>query len=569
MEEKNKQPLQVREDQNNNDSGQINLMQDRLLSSMMRANDIARIADRTDMIQGMIDLMMEITLAEVANFFQLDANTDELVITHVCGSAESQHLIGLRLSRQQKIPGLTLCDTKMAVAGVLSPEMNWLRVVDPLNTTRLSNVINLPVISQGRTLGIIQLFNYHHAALDLLMALGERLALEMDHRDELTQTQFTNHRLLTLVDILGKITGTLDRNRLLNLVTESASELVDAERSSVFLVNPGTREMAFQVAYQKPDAGSPARSEKDSGAAAKPAAKRDAGKKLGEKTTQKVNRQEDEFSHFNRSAITVPLRGNAGENEATGERKQVLGGLMVFNKRNTFFKEEDAQLMEILARQVSNNLQIAEMYESAGELFLGVIKALASAIDAKDPYTQGHSQRVSDFSVLIAQELGFEDTWVNDLRIGSLFHDIGKIGIPDEILLKNGKLNDSEFEFIKLHPYKGVNILSQVKLLEPMVPAILEHHERLDGSGYPAKLAGQQISWMGRIVAVADVYDAMTSTRPYRAGFRHEEVLAHLRRNAGIQFDPDCVQALETILSSSNQRQISGGTSSLKPERLL
>ncbi len=141
---------------------------------------------------------------------------------------------------------------------------------------------------------------------------------------------------------------------------------------------------------------------------------------------------------------------------------------------------------------------------------------------------------------------------MNDLRIGSLFHDIGKIGIPDAILLKNGKLTEHELEFIKLHPRTGVNILSQVKLLEPMTPAILEHHERLDGTGYPSKLTDKQISWMGRIVAVADVYDAMTSNRPYRMGLGSREVFTYLYEKAGILFDAECVRALDRALTRAN-----------------
>jgi putative nucleotidyltransferase with HDIG domain len=263
--------------------------------------------------------------------------------------------------------------------------------------------------------------------------------------------------------------------------------------------------------------------------------------------------EEGEFSYFNRSAITVPLRSQPLSHDRAEEHDHVLGGLMVLNKSSASFQEEDAKLMQILANQVSTFLQVADMYESTGELFLGVIKSLITAIDAKDPYTQGHSQRVSDYSVLIARELGLDETSVNDIRVGSLLHDIGKIGIPDSILLKNGRLSVEEFQSIKGHPLTGVSILSQVKLLEPMLPAILEHHERLDGSGYPAKLNDRQISWMGRIVAVADVFDAMTSNRPYRQAASIHEVLSYLNEKKGILFDTACVQALQNILARSKR----------------
>ncbi len=498
------------------------------------------------MVDGLLDLMLEITLADSANFFQLDADTNELVVTHIRGDSESQYLIGLRINRHQGLPGIALCDTRTIVVGDLTSEPDWLRAVDPATAASKRNVINLPVAHQAQTLGIIQIFNYQTADLDLLKILGERLAVEMDRRKEVDSTRLSNQRLLTLVDMLGEVAGTLDRNRLLHLVTENATRLVGAERSSIFLVDPNTRDRIFQVAYQSPEQeNSPTLTQRPN----KPQTRFNLN--LSGQKGQSSQFQTGEFSYFNRAAITVPLRTEPPAGDSPDDGKHVLGGLMVLNRQGASFHEQDAQLMHILATQASTFLQVAEMYETSGELFLGVIKALARAIDAKDPCTQGHSERVSDYSVLIGQELGLDDSFLNDLRIGSLFHDIGKIGIPDGILLKNGKLNNSEFEFIKQHPQMGVNILNQVKLLELATPAILEHHERLDGSGYPAGLTDKQISWMGRIVAVADVYDAMTSDRPYRPGIENQDVLSYLHEKVGILFDTDCVQALENILSRS------------------
>jgi HD-GYP domain-containing protein (c-di-GMP phosphodiesterase class II) len=532
---------------------------DWILSVMTRANEIARAEDANSMIEGMLDMMMEISLADSVNFFQLDPSTDELVMTHVRGDAESEYLVGLRLNRQQGLPGLAFCDSKIVVVGDLPSEPDWLRVVDPVSAARKRNVINLPVLNKEKTLGVIQIYNYQQAELDLLMVLGDRLAVEMEQRKEVDSTRASNQRLLTLVDMLGEVAGTLDRNRLLHLVTENASRLVGGERSSIFLVDPTTRDMIFQVAYKTPDPAEPPAE----GKVEPPSAVNNASGITRNHPTPKTRPtqfQPGEFSYFNRSAITVPLRSDAPSSGTTDSHQHILGGLMVLNGQSASFKEEDAQLLHILANQASTFLQVADMYEGAGELFLGVIKALATAIDAKDPSTKGHSQRVSDLSVLIARELGLDETSVNDLRIGSLFHDIGKIGIPDGILLKNGKLNENEIEYVKLHPRTGVNILSQVKLLEPMAPAILEHHERLDGSGYPAKLTDKQISWMGRIVAVADVYDAMTSNRPYRLGLSKVEVLMYLQEKAGTQFDPECVWALEQILSRPTQKDTGNST---------
>lgn len=552
MAEAGTQRLRVQENPAPENSYQFSQEREWVLSIIARADDIAGAGDTSRMVQDMLDLMIEVTLADSAHFFQLDDATDELVITHVRGDTDSQYLIGLRLNRQQGLPGISLCDTKIVVIGDMPTDPDWLRTVDPVNAARKKNVISLPVANKDRTQGVIQIFNFQQAELDLLLVLSNRFAVEMERRTGIEAIQRSNQRLLTLVDMLGEVAGTLDRNHLLHLVTENAARLVDAERSSLFLVDPNTSEMIFQVAYRPPEQAQLPSSAENIDKPAKLSRSNQPVRNCSSRPAHPSNLQEGEFSYFNRSAITVPLRSEPLVQDHTEDHTHVLGGLMVLNKPSASFQEEDAQLMRILANQASTFLQVAEMYESTGELFLGVIKSLITAIDAKDPYTQGHSQRVSDYSVLIARELGLDETLVNDIRIGSLLHDIGKIGIPDSILLKNGTLNINEIELMREHPRTGVNILGQVKLLDPMRPAILEHHERLDGSGYPAKLTDRQISWMGRIVAVTDVFDAMTSNRPYRQALSVREVLSYLHDKAGILFDAPSVQALDNILARTN-----------------
>lgn len=516
---------------------------ERLLSIMERANLVAGAPDTMKVIQGMLDLMVEITLAGSATFFQLDPETDEMIITAVQGDLDSQYLIGLRLNRQQGLPGITLNGSQPVVVGDLPSDPNWLRTIDPASAATKRNVINLPIIYNQYSYGLVQIFNYYQAELDLLLVLGDRLAIELKHRVQLDAAQRSKSRLQTLVEVIGEIAGTLDRNQLLHLVTENTARLVEAERSSIFLVHPETREMLFQVAYR-----TPAEENRTTSPAARP-----KNIPTGEPQHAAAHQPNDEFWYFSRSAITVPIHSDPLAKDHTVDRQHILGGLMALNKQDAAFQEEDAQLMQILANQASTFLQVAEMYESAGDLFLDVIKALAAAIDAKDPYTQGHSQRVSDYSVLISQELRLSEGLINDIRIGSLLHDIGKIGIPDAILLKEGKLTSEEYNIIKRHPTTGINILKQVKLLEPVLPAIAEHHERLDGSGYPAALNSGQISLMGRIVAVADVFDAMTSHRPYRPALTVAEVLSYLQSQAGNLFDPTCVAALQNIIVRANE----------------
>ncbi|HEY6509236.1 MAG TPA: HD domain-containing phosphohydrolase [Vicinamibacterales bacterium] len=183
--------------------------------------------------------------------------------------------------------------------------------------------------------------------------------------------------------------------------------------------------------------------------------------------------------------------------------------------------------------------------------YLGTIRALAAALDARDPYTAGHSERVSRSSVVIARQMGLPDADVAIIRLGALLHDIGKIGLADDILQKPEALTREEFEQIKRHPALGARILRQVSFLEPHLPIVELHHERPDGHGYPFGLRGDEIPLAARIVHVADAYDAMTSARAYRPARPLSTAVAELRLYAGTQFDPECVQAFTEALMAA------------------
>jgi putative nucleotidyltransferase with HDIG domain len=180
--------------------------------------------------------------------------------------------------------------------------------------------------------------------------------------------------------------------------------------------------------------------------------------------------------------------------------------------------------------------------------YVGAIRALATALDARDPYTAGHSERVSAISVAIGRQMRLAEERLEVLRLGSLLHDIGKIGVSDHILRKPGPLTPEEFEMIKQHPGLGARILRSVPFLAPHIPIVELHHERPDGKGYPHGLAGDEIPLLARIAHVADAFDAMTSARAYRPARGSAEALAELWKCAGAQFDAEVVQALAGAL---------------------
>lgn len=201
----------------------------------------------------------------------------------------------------------------------------------------------------------------------------------------------------------------------------------------------------------------------------------------------------------------------------------------------------ETKMLDAVAGILGAFLENIALYEEQQRTFVGTVKAMSSAIDAKDRYTQGHSERVAMISARIAQQYGMSEEEVERIRISGLVHDVGKIGVPEAVLCKPGRLTDDEFELIKLHPTIGYEILNDIPSLSDILPGVLHHHEKWDGTGYPDGLSGENIPLMARIMTIADTFDAMSSNRAYRSGMPREKVLAEIQRCAGTQFDPELV----------------------------
>lgn len=197
------------------------------------------------------------------------------------------------------------------------------------------------------------------------------------------------------------------------------------------------------------------------------------------------------------------------------------------------------------------NSELKETYEKLEKAYLESIQTLRYTVEAKDVYTRGHSDRVSEFSVLIGKKLGLSEEDLKTLRIGGLFHDVGKIGVPDSILLKDDKLTDDEYSEIKNHPSIGAHILSTATIFENIIPIVKHHHEKYDGNGYPGKLKGEEIPFLARIAAVADTFDAMTSVRPYRTALSLDVVRSEFEKFSGTQFDPKITKVFLDILDNN------------------
>ena len=196
------------------------------------------------------------------------------------------------------------------------------------------------------------------------------------------------------------------------------------------------------------------------------------------------------------------------------------------------------------------NSELSDTYEKLEKAYLESIQTLRYTVEAKDTYTRGHSDRVAQYSVLIGQKLNLSDDDLRLLQLGGLFHDIGKIGVPDDILKKNAKLTDDEYSEIKNHPSIGAHILSSATIFKDIIPIVKHHHEKYDGTGYPGRLAGNDIPYLARIAAVADSFDAMTSKRVYRDSLPLDVVINEFRRCRDTQFDPEIDDVFLDILEN-------------------
>ena len=205
-----------------------------------------------------------------------------------------------------------------------------------------------------------------------------------------------------------------------------------------------------------------------------------------------------------------------------------------------------SQMQEI--KDINEKLQ--NTYEELEKAYLESIETLRYTVEAKDSYTRGHSDRVSEYSYLIGKYLNLPEDDLKKLKLGGLFHDIGKIGIPDSILLKTERLTDDEYSEIKNHPAIGAHILSNASMFADIIPIVKHHHERYDGNGYPGKLKGEDIPYLARITAVADTFDAMTSRRAYRDPLPLDVVKSEFEKNSGTQFDPNIVPVFLDILNN-------------------
>ena len=240
-------------------------------------------------------------------------------------------------------------------------------------------------------------------------------------------------------------------------------------------------------------------------------------------------------------------------------QEKTVGYVSVDSLKPREYRARDLMLLTTLSDQTAVALEKAQLYKRLKETFYATVRTLAETIEKRDPYTWNHTKRVVDYSLAIARELGLPEEYYVRLELAAALHDIGKLGVRDDVLLKNGPLTAEEFAQMKKHPTYGEEILKHIKHLEDVIPGIKYHHERCDGKGYPYGLKGEEIDITARIIAVADSFDAMTTNRPYRSALSLDVAINELIRFSGTQFDTAVVEAFLSTPVREELRTKEGG----------
>jgi len=354
--------------------------------------------------------------------------------------------------------------------------------------------------------------------------------------DKLKRIEEKVERLALLSQLSQILNSTLDHKEIRRRAMEAATRLMKAEVGSLLLVDEGKRQLYFEVALGDREEEIKTISLNFGEGIAGWVAQH--GKPLVVNSPEKDRRffkGVDERTEFKtRNIICVPVK----------VKEKIIGVLEAINKKGKKgFDKEDLSLLTSLADQVAIALDNSRLYEELEEMFFQTADSLADAIEQRDPYTGGHTRRVTQYSLAIAKYLRLKHLDRKWLKIASVLHDIGKIGIGDSILKKPERLSPEEFNLIKRHSDIGVKIIEHIRQLREIVPGVKYHHEQVDGKGYPDGLRGDEIPMLAKIVAVADTYDAITTDRPYRKAMEKEVAIEELKRCSGTQLDKEVVEA--------------------------
>lgn len=406
-------------------------------------------------------------------------------------------------------------------------------------------------LTSGRLSGAIEITEQNEIG-ELARAFN-RITQELEQKiEELESSRQLVKRLLARIGTA--IVSYEGIDNLLNLIIENTTAALEAQMGSLMLVDGEKQELYVKTAWSA------------NGQATDPGQR----VKLGDGVVGWVAKEGQPLRVSSKATTLGFANGHSAEGAILCVplklRDKAIGVLSVLRENAArAFTEDDESLMVSIGSQVAVAIENYRLNLDVEQTYIETIMALALAVEAKDPYSAGHSKRVGYYAMQIGKALGLDDEMLRTLNDGGILHDIGKIGIKDEILLKPSHLSPDEEKIMQQHPVIGEAIVKPVRSLRRLAGLVRCHHERFDGSGYPSGLKGEQIPIGARILAVADTYDSMVTDRPYRKRLSIEEAKETLRKGAGVTYDPVVVEALLRILQEKEAHHASAQAASQSP----
>ncbi len=362
-------------------------------------------------------------------------------------------------------------------------------------------------------------------------------------RESKQQARDSTQEVLDLVQIGQVMNESRNRGQVVTRVIEESLKRIGAQSAAILLLNESRGELIVEAVRGN---GCPFRTNEvvsDSNPVYQQVATQRRPIIIGGGVRSRVSGQAEPASEGNTACVPLIVEGS------------LIGMLAVSDKNGgASFTGRDTDILSYLGNSAALVLENSLLQRNLNEVFLKVVGSLASAVDQRDPFTRSHSKRVTEYAVAIGRARSLEPNDMDTLQFGAILHDIGKIGIRDSVLLKDGRLTEEEFEVIKSHPVRGEMILESITLPWPVLPIIRSHHERYGGGGYPDGIKGDQISPLARIVTVADVFDAITSKRSYRNAMPLDQALGEVRRGTNSLFDPRLVPTAIEVLRLEFER---------------
>ncbi|HBC76165.1 MAG TPA: hypothetical protein DC017_15190 [Candidatus Wallbacteria bacterium] len=510
-----------------------------------------------EVLRMIIDLATSVLDAKYASLMLIEEESNELTI-RVSNGLSPEIMKKVRIKVGSGIAGTVAYEGKPYLSTDIENDPRFKKNSNPKFETK--SFICVPVKLGDKVIGVLNINDkknheiFNDEDLHLLTILANQAAITIENSRLYQQAEKKVEELEMLFSASKVMSSILDVNILLRQVLETCIHIVFSKAGMIMLFNPDSMQFEIKTCHGPIDmrCAYEFRIDSDSELCERLASELNAV--LIGNIDENIDLADlTNYLKFKvKEIICVPLH-----------TKQKVTGMMlvISDSSQNNFVSSDLSILSALSTQAAVVIENAKLYESMKDQFLSTIRVATNALEFKDAYTSGHSERVTEFAVLLSKEMNLAQEDIENIRQASILHDIGKIGISETILTKKGRLTDEEFATIKLHPSIGDSIVEPMALNPAVRAGIRNHHERWDGRGYPDGLAGEKIPFSARIIALADAFDAMTSNRPYRDAMAMEKVYSEFIKCAGGQFDPKLAEIFVNMLKRMDAKSLTSQNS--------